>query len=45
MTVEGGEAIGRDEEERLAEIEDFAHFAAAQFFDAGKFERGERRRH
>ena len=33
--VKGGKPIGRDEEQSLAEIEDFAHLAAAQFFYSG----------
>ena len=37
--VESGEAVGRDEEQRLAEIEDFAHLAAAQFGQVRKIER------
>ncbi len=36
--VEGGKAIGRDKEEGIAEIEDFAHLAAAQFRQAGQIE-------
>ena len=42
--VEGGNAIGRDEEERLAQIKYFADFAAAEFWDR-EIERDERRRH
>src|SRR6266480_3125702 len=41
--VEGGQTIGRDKEERVAEIEDFADFAGAQFRNAGKFEIAQRR--
>jgi hypothetical protein len=36
--VEGGDAITRDEQETVAEVEDFADFAGADFFDAGEIE-------
>ena len=34
--VKGRDAVGRDNEQFIAEIEDFADFAAAKFGDAGK---------
>ena len=36
--VEGRNAIGRDEQEVLAEIEDFADLAAGEFADSGEFQ-------
>ena len=36
--VEGAEAIRGDEQQVIAEVEDFAHFAAGDFADAGKVE-------
>jgi 23S rRNA (cytosine1962-C5)-methyltransferase len=38
--IKRGEAIGRDEKQRFPEIKNFAHLSAAQFFDAGKVEKG-----
>src|SRR5665213_3429315 len=34
--VEGGDAVAGDEQEAVAEVEDFADFAGANFFDAGQ---------
>ena len=42
--IESGKPVGRDEEEDVAEIKDFAHFTAAQFRDAGQVDSAERRR-
>src|SRR5204862_912008 len=36
--IEGREPIGHDEEKRLAEIENFADFPAAEFFDSRKID-------
>jgi hypothetical protein len=36
--VRGGKPVGRDEDQRFAKIENFTHFPAAQFFDAGKID-------
>jgi hypothetical protein len=36
--VEGGDAIAGDEQEAIAEVKDFADFAAADFLDARKFQ-------
>ena len=36
--VEGGNAVAGDEQEAVAEVEDFADFAGADFFDAGQIE-------
>src|SRR5471032_336181 len=36
--VEGGDAVAGDEQEAVAEVEDFADFAGADFFDAGEVE-------
>ena len=36
--VEGGDAVAGDEQKTVAEVEDFADFAAADFFDAGQIE-------
>ena len=36
--VERREAVGGDEQQAVAEVEDFAHLAALEFFDAGQFE-------
>ena len=36
--VEGGDAVAGDEQQPVAEVEDFAHLAAAEFFDAGQVE-------
>ena len=36
--VEGREAVAGDEQQPVAEVEDFAHLAALEFFDAGQFE-------
>jgi 23S rRNA (cytosine1962-C5)-methyltransferase len=36
--IERRDAIGRDKEQRVTEIEDFAHFPAAQSFNPGKID-------
>ena len=36
--IEGGNAVAGDEQQAVAEVEDFADFAAAEFFDAGQIE-------
>ena len=36
--VESREAVGRDEEQRFVELENFAHLAAAQLADSGEIE-------
>src|ERR1017187_3202012 len=36
--VEGGDAVAGDEQEAVAEVEDFADLAGANFFDAGQVE-------
>src|ERR1017187_10764879 len=36
--VEGGDAVAGDEQEAVAEVEDFADLAGADFFDAGQIE-------
>ena len=36
--VEGGDAVAGDEQKTVAEVEDFADFAGADFFDAGQIE-------
>ncbi len=36
--VEGGNAVAGDEQEGVAEVEDFADLAGADFFDAGQIE-------
>ena len=36
--VEGRDAVGGDEQQAVAEVEDFAHLAALEFFDARQFE-------
>ncbi len=36
--VEGGNAVAGDEQEAVAEVEDFADLAGADFFDAGQVE-------
>src|SRR6266508_1566528 len=38
--VESRDAVRCDEEQRLSEIKNFAHLAAAQFFDSWKVDRG-----
>src|SRR3954470_1661467 len=40
--VEGRKAIGGNEEERVAEIEDFTDFSGAEFWNAGKVEVAQR---
>ena len=35
--VEGGKTIADDEEQGIAEVENFAHFATAQFLNSRKF--------
>ena len=36
--VERADAVGGDEQQRVAEIEDFAHLAALEFLDAGNID-------
>ena len=36
--VEGGDAVAGDEQQAVAEVEDFADLAALEFFDAGQIE-------
>src|SRR4029077_13529195 len=38
--IESRDAIGYYKQQRLAKIKDFAHLAAAQFFDSGKLDGG-----
>ena len=38
--VEGGKTIADDEEQGIAEVENFAHFATAQFLNSRKFNFG-----
>src|SRR5438067_3578056 len=37
--IKGRETVGRDEQQSVAEVEDFAHFSAAQFFKSGEIDR------
>jgi len=39
--VEGGKTIADDEEQGIAEVENFAHFATAQFLNSRKFNFGQ----
>ena len=41
MTSKAERRSRDDKKERVAEVKDFAHFAAAQFFDSGKVDGGE----
>jgi len=36
--VEGGDAVAGDKQKTVAEVENFADFAGADFFDAGQVE-------